>query len=66
LETRALRARESLPFTSGWFPRHYGAGGKEIVDGPAIFPTAWFSERQHAHDWFLREDRRNDTKRRRS
>jgi hypothetical protein len=28
------------------------SGGKEIVDGPAIFPTAWFSERQHALDWF--------------
>ena len=28
------------------------SGGKETVDGPAIFPTAWFSERQHALDWF--------------
>jgi hypothetical protein len=28
------------------------AGGKESFDGPAIFPTAWFSERKHALDWF--------------
>jgi len=28
------------------------AGGKETFEGSAIFPTAWFSERQHALDWF--------------
>jgi hypothetical protein len=28
------------------------AGGTEKVDGPAVFPTAWFSERKHALDWF--------------
>ncbi|HLX17549.1 MAG TPA: hypothetical protein VKS24_20355 [Bradyrhizobium sp.] len=28
------------------------AGGTEKVDGPAVFPTAWFSERRHALDWF--------------
>jgi hypothetical protein len=28
------------------------SGGKEAIDGPAIFPTARFSERQHALDWF--------------
>ena len=28
------------------------AGGKESFHGPAIFPTAWFSERKHALDWF--------------
>jgi hypothetical protein len=34
------------------FPNTMEAGGKESVEGPAIFPTAWFSERQHALDWF--------------
>ena len=36
------------------FPNTMEAGGKEAVEGPAIFPTAWFSERQHALDWFKR------------
>jgi hypothetical protein len=27
-------------------------GGTEKFDGPAVFPTAWFSERKHALDWF--------------
>jgi len=30
------------------------AGGKEQVDGPAVFPTAWFAERQHARDWLMK------------
>ena len=34
------------------FPNTMEAGGKEVIDGPAIYPTAWFSERQHALDWF--------------
>jgi hypothetical protein len=34
------------------FPGTMEAGGNEVVEGPAIFPTAWFSERQHALDWF--------------
>ena len=34
------------------FPGTMEAGGKEVFEGPAIFPTAWFSERQHALDWF--------------
>jgi hypothetical protein len=34
------------------FPGTMEAGGKEAFEGPAIFPTAWFSERQHALDWF--------------
>ncbi len=34
------------------FPNTMEAGGKEAFEGPAIFPTAWFSERQHALDWF--------------
>jgi len=36
------------------FPNTMEAGGKETFEGPAIFPTAWFSERQHALDWFKR------------
>jgi hypothetical protein len=34
------------------FPDTMERGGKEAFEGPAIFPTAWFSERQHALDWF--------------
>ena len=33
------------------FPNTLEAGGKETFEGSAIFPTAWFSERQHALDW---------------
>ena len=33
------------------FPNTMEAGGKEVVEGPAIFPTAWFADRQHALDW---------------
>ena len=33
------------------FPNTMEAGGKETFEGSAIFPTAWFSERQHALDW---------------
>ena len=33
------------------FPGTMEAGGKEAFEGPAIFPTAWFSERQHALTW---------------
>jgi hypothetical protein len=36
------------------FPGTMEAGGQEAFEGPAIFPTAWFSERQHALDWFKR------------
>jgi hypothetical protein len=36
------------------FPRTIESGGKEQIDGPAIFPTAWFSKRQNALDWFKR------------
>lgn len=28
------------------------SGGVAAVDGPAIFPTAWFSERKNAIAWF--------------
>lgn len=33
------------------FPNTMETGGKEVVEGEAIFPTAWFAERQHALDW---------------
>jgi hypothetical protein len=37
------------------FPGAVEAGGQPITDGPATFPTAWFTHRQHALDW-LRDD----------
>ena len=53
--------------TSKWQPKKYKddyrealmdvieekveAGGKEIIDGPATFPTAWFSGRSRAIEW---------------
>ncbi|HLI98497.1 MAG TPA: hypothetical protein VKT76_02170 [Bradyrhizobium sp.] len=33
-------------------PSTMEAGETEKFDGPAVFPTAWFSERKHALDWF--------------
>jgi len=30
------------------FPGTIEEGGKEAIDGPAIFPTAWFSGRSRA------------------
>jgi hypothetical protein len=33
------------------FPDAMEAGGKPVIDGPAAFPTAWFTHRQHALDW---------------
>ena len=33
------------------FPDTIEAGGKEVIDGPAIFPTAFFSGRSHAIEW---------------
>lgn len=33
------------------FPGTIESGGKETIDGPAVFPTAWFSTRAHALDW---------------
>jgi hypothetical protein len=32
-------------------PNTVESGGNETFEGSAIFPTAWFSERQHALDW---------------
>ena len=34
------------------FPGTMESGGKEAIDGPAIFPTAWFAERKNALEWF--------------
>jgi hypothetical protein len=31
------------------------AGSQPVIDGPASFPTAWFTHRQHALDW-LRDE----------
>jgi hypothetical protein len=36
------------------FPQTMEAGGKESLEDPAIFPTAWFSQRRNALDWFKR------------
>jgi hypothetical protein len=33
------------------FPDAMEAGGQPVIDGPASFPTAWFTHRQHALDW---------------
>jgi len=33
------------------FPDTIEEGGKEVIDGPAIFPTAWFSGRSRAIEW---------------
>jgi hypothetical protein len=33
------------------FPNTMEAGGKDVFEGGAIFPTAFFSARQHAIDW---------------
>jgi hypothetical protein len=33
------------------FPDTIEKGGKEVIDGPAIFPTAWFSGRSRAIEW---------------
>jgi hypothetical protein len=33
------------------FPDAMEAGGQPVIDGPATFPTAWFTHRQHALDW---------------
>lgn len=32
-------------------PNTMESGGKEVIDGPAVFPTAWFSVRQNALNW---------------
>ncbi len=37
------------------FPDVIETGGQPITDGPATFPTAWFTDRQHALDWLSGE-----------
>lgn len=48
----AAGARKFAFHVPAGFPNTVEAGGKETFEGPAIFPTAWFSQRQHALDWF--------------
>ena len=33
------------------FPNTIEEGGSEAIDGPAVFPTAWFRERKNALAW---------------
>ena len=33
-------------------PNTIEAGGKKDFEGSAVFPTAWFTKREHALDWF--------------
>ena len=35
------------------FPSTIESGAKEAIDGPAIFPTAWFAGRDRAIKWLL-------------
>ena len=37
------------------FPDTMERGGSEGIDGPAIFPTAWFSQRENAIAWFQKK-----------
>jgi len=34
------------------FPNTMESGGKVTLEGQAVFPTAWFSAREHALEWF--------------
>ena len=47
----AAGARKFAFHVPAEFPGTIEAGGKEAFEGPAVFPTAWFAERQHALDW---------------
>jgi hypothetical protein len=47
----AAGARKFAFHVPAGFPGTIENGGKEAFEGPAVFPTAWFSERQHALDW---------------
>jgi len=42
------------------FPNTMENGVEEAIDGPAIFPTAWFSERENALAWFRKNSDRVD------
>jgi hypothetical protein len=48
----AAGARKFAFHVPAGFRNTMETGGKEVIEGPAIFPTAWFSERQHVLDWF--------------
>jgi hypothetical protein len=48
----AAGARKFAFHVPAGFPNAIEAGGKEVFEGPAIFPTAWFSDRQDALAWF--------------
>jgi hypothetical protein len=37
------------------FPNAVESGGREAFEGPAIFPTAWFSVRKNALHWFQKD-----------
>jgi len=37
------------------FPNTMENGTKPAVDGPAIFPTAWFAQRDNALAWFRKD-----------
>jgi len=47
----AAGVRKFAFHVSAGFPGTIESGGKEAIDGPAIFPTAWFSTRQNAVAW---------------
>ena len=36
------------------FPNAMEKGGREAIDGPAVFPTAWFLQRENALAWLRR------------
>ena len=36
------------------FPNTIESGAKEVYEGPAVFPSAWFGERQHALEWLMK------------
>jgi hypothetical protein len=47
----AAGARKFAFHVPAGFPGAIEAGGKEVFEGPAIFPTAWFSQRANALAW---------------
>src|SRR5262249_37724896 len=40
-------------------PGNMESGASEVIDGPAIFPTAWFAERRNALIWLKRTEERS-------
>src|SRR5499427_6212685 len=47
----AAGARKFAFHVPAGFPNAMESGGQEVFEGPAIFPTAWFSVRQNALNW---------------